>query len=67
MSQHSMWIYLWHILVLTVYEKLQMVEIWYLELLIVYAVSISIVFIVNVFLDKIEIKKRYGWVKYLRC
>ena len=62
-----MWIYLWHILVLTVYEKLQMVEIWYLELLIVYAVSISIVFIVNVFLDKIEIKKRYGWVKYLRC
>ena len=35
-SSHSMWIYLWHILILDIYGRLKMPEIWFIKLIIVY-------------------------------
>ena len=66
-SEHSMWIYLWHILVLMIYKELCLPEIWFVKLLIVYMASSGIVVIVNVCLDVIEAKyPSVTFLKYLR-
>lgn len=65
-SMHSMWIYLWHILVLDVYMILRLPEVWYIKLFIVYGIAIIIVFVVNKCLDLIEKKIQIGFFKYLR-
>lgn len=65
-SMHSMWIYLWHIPVLKAYSALRLPQIWYIKLLIVYAVSVLIVFGVNKCLDIIEKKHKFAFFRYLR-
>ena len=65
-SSHSMWVYLWHILVLAIYEKFRLPEIWYVKLLLVYTFSIIIVLIANKLLDLIEKKVKLSIFKYLR-
>ena len=66
-SEHSMWIYLWHIFVLTMYKELHLPEIWFFKLLVVYVVSCIIVRVINVCIDSIEAKDASIFViKYLR-
>lgn len=65
-STHSMWLYLWHIIVLAGYITLHLPELWFLKLLIVYGGTILIVIIVNKILDFIEKNKKYKLLIYLR-
>ena len=65
-SMHSMWIYLWHILVLSVYRFLGLPEVWYIKLFIVYGIAILVIFVVNKCLDLIERKIQIGFFRYLR-
>lgn len=65
-SMHSMWIYLWHILVLSVYRIFRLPEVWYIKLFIVYGIAILIVFVVNKCLDLTERRIQIGFFKYLR-
>ena len=65
-SSHSMWIYLWHILWLDVYEKLGLPSIWYVRYLIVYIGAIITVQTVNKCLDIIEKHIHFSPFRYLR-
>ena len=65
-SKHSMWIYLWHILVLSLYRYARLPEKWYIKLVVVYSCSIAIVFLVNKALDYVEARKNIFLLKYLR-
>ena len=65
-SSHSMWIYLWHILTLSTYEKLHLPENWILKFLAVSISAILIVILVNKFLDKLEKRKHIKLFDYLR-
>lgn len=65
-SGHSMWLYLWHILVLLFYGILKLPEIWYIKFPVVFMAAGGMVWIVNVLLDKIEKKKKIKWFRYLR-
>lgn len=65
-SKHSMWIYLWHILVLSVYGLAELPEVWYLKLVLVYSCSILIVIVVNKGLDLVENRCRFSFFRYLR-
>lgn len=65
-SSHSMWIYLWHILWLVIYEKLGLPYIWYIKYLVVYLGAIITVLITNKFLDIIEKHITFPSFKYLR-
>jgi peptidoglycan/LPS O-acetylase OafA/YrhL len=65
-SKNSMWIYLWHILVLTAYGFLKLPKVWYVKLPIVYIGAVSVVLLVNKILDVIEKKKTITVFKYLR-
>ena len=65
-SSHSMWIYLWHILVLKVYEVLKLPEFWIIKFIIVCLVSVLIVMVINKLLDFADNKYTYPFVKYFR-
>ena len=65
-SKHSMWIYLWHILVLSVYSFLNLPKVWYLKLLLVYTCSVAIVAVVNKILDLLEKRTNIPFLRYLR-
>ncbi len=65
-SKHSMWIYLWHILILDVYNYLNLPKIWFIKLLIVYATTIIIVLTINRIIDLIEKRHKYKFLQYLR-
>lgn len=66
-SRNSLWIYLWHVLTLQVYNFLHLPEIWFVKLFVVYISSIIIVVIVNKLIDILEKKKRYRILKYLKA
>lgn len=65
-SSHSMWIYLWHILTLSTYEKLHLPENWILKFLAVSISAILIVILVNKILDKLEKRRHIKLFDYLR-
>lgn len=65
-SSHSMWIYLWHVLLIYIYKLLKLPQIWYLMFIIVYIGTILLVLIINKFIDIIEKKYQYSFWKYLR-
>ncbi len=65
-SAHSMWIYLWHILVLDLYPALRLPDIWYIKFFGVYLLSVGIVFSINSVLDYLESWKKLRIIKYLR-
>lgn len=65
-SKHSMWIYLWHILILDIYKYFKLPELWYIKVFFVYFIAVLVVFITNKTLDIIEKKRTYSLSKYLR-
>ena len=66
-STHSMWIYLWHIFWLTVYNMLHLPgDAWMLKFVFAYICSVVTVMIVNKCLDCLERKIRLPVLKYLR-
>lgn len=62
-SVHSLWIYLWHILALDIYNKLLFPEYWYIKLIVVIVISISIVFGINTIIDKTKLDNRFKLLK----
>ena len=65
-SEHSMWIYLWHILVLTLYNAIGLPQIWYIKFSTVYFTSVFIVFVFNKILDLVKNKKIQKLFTYFR-
>ena len=65
-STHSMWIYLWHILVLAVNKQFKLPEVWFIKLFIVYSASMLMVIVVNKILDLVERKHNLSFIKHLR-
>jgi len=65
-SKHSMWIYLWHILILDIYIYLSLPELWYIKLFFVYIIAIIVVIIINKIIDIIEEKHKFKIFEYLR-
>lgn len=65
-SSHSMWIYLWHILVLRAYAALALPEVWYLKLITVYGVSTLLTIAMNRACDVIDRKTRITVPSYMR-
>lgn len=61
-----MWIYLWHIIVIKIYEIYNVPEYWVLKLVLVYSISVFAVWLMNNILDIIEIYKKCKIFKYLR-
>lgn len=65
-SNHSMWIYLWHILMLELYSIFGFVDVWYIKFVVVYIASMLMTFVVNRLLDILEKYKKIPVLKYLR-
>ena len=65
-SAHSMWIYLWHIFIIEIYDYIKLPEIWFVKLIIVYFSSILVVLVTNRLYDCVEKRKRIKMIKYLR-
>ena len=65
-SKSTLWIYLWHILVLQLAEEVIQDAHWSLKYVFVLSVSLLIVFIQNKILDKIETKREIPILKVFR-
>lgn len=65
-SKNSLWIYLWHILILTAYDYLRLPRMWIIELIVVYMSAIVIVYVVNKILDVVDKRRTLKIFKYLR-
>ena len=65
-SKSSLWIYLWHILVLQIAAKFIPNTNWYIKYYFVYSISLLIVFIQNKILDVIDSKRRIPFLKIFR-
>ena len=65
-SAHSLWIYLWHIMILDIYDRSRLPEIWFVKLIIVYIFSMLMVYMVNQGLDYVEKNHLFSFIKYLR-
>ncbi len=65
-STHTLWIYLWHILWLTLYDVFRLPAVWLVKFPIVFAGAALTVVFVNKLLDLIEKKVRPGFFRYLR-
>lgn len=63
-SRHSMWIYLWHIVFIEIYNCFLDLNLWYIEYVFVYLLSVLMVYAMNVILDKLE--KHDSMKKYLK-
>ena len=66
-ATHSMWIYLWHILILSAYDYMHFPEAWLIKLSIVYCSAAIIVVAQNKLLDLIEQKYTSPLFRYLKC
>lgn len=65
-SRNSMWLYLWHILALYIYDYLKLPQVWYIKFLIVYFVAATIVTTINKLLNLVEKNKKIPLFRYLR-
>ena len=65
-SHHSMWIYLWHVMALYLYNYWNLPRIWYIKFPAVYSASIIMVFITNKLFDCIDRDKKCSLFQYLR-
>ena len=65
-SKHSMWVYLWHILILLVYKSLDLPNIWYVKFPVIYCGSALTVLLVNKVLDLIEKRIKIKYLTYFR-
>ena len=53
-SNHSLWIYLWHILIRFIYIKKGFTDVWYVDYIIIYVMSITLSFIITFIFNKIN-------------
>lgn len=65
-SSHSMWLYLWQILWLRVYDEVRLPQIWYMKFAAVAVFSCLTVAAVNKALDALEKKASLPVIRYLR-
>ena len=65
-SKHSLWIYLWHIFYLDLYDYLKLYNKWYIKFIIVYLISIITIYLINKLLDLIDKNHKYNFLNYLR-
>lgn len=65
-SKHSLWIYLWHIFYLDLYDYLKLDNKWYIKFIIVYLISIITIYLINKLLDLIDKNHKYNFLNYLR-
>ncbi len=65
-SKHSMWIYLWHILILTVYDYTKPPKQWFIKFTVVYLCALLTVYLINKFLDLTERRVKLFFFDYLR-
>ncbi len=65
-SNHSMWIYLWHILAIDICQIFKFKNVWYLKLIFVYILSIIFVLTINKIINIIEKKHKWKIFKYLK-
>lgn len=64
-SQHSMWIYLWHVLTLTVYEVFGLPEFWPVKYITVYMLAVIAALVADKLVNLIEGKCKMPLLKYL--
>ena len=64
-SDRSLWIYLWHIFALAVYDQTVLFGFWYLELAAVFFSSCLIAFIQSIIVKKLRQKTELKFLKYL--
>ena len=65
-SNHSMWIYLWHIMILAVYNELRLPSYWMIKLFIVYCLALLVVHVINLILDLFDKKGTIKFFNYFR-
>lgn len=65
-SRSTLWLYLWHILILLVVKKFFPDVFWGVKWIIVIAISFFIVLLQNLFLDCVEKKRIYSFLKVFR-
>lgn len=63
-SSHSLWIYLWHILIIYIINRYNIK--WYVKFIIVLSVSILITYIQSIFIKKIENDKNKKVIKLFK-
>lgn len=65
-SNHSMWIYLWHIFVLFVFEYKEMHLAWIPKVVAILSCSVMIVFVQNIIVRLLERRFKISFLKYLK-
>ena len=65
-SKNSLWIYLWHILCIYLYEYFNFPNIWYLKFGVVALTSVVLVFVMNKVIDYVDKEKHIRIFKYLK-
>lgn len=65
-SRHSLWIYIWHVIYISMLEWGNFEINWIIEYFIIVLISVVTTIIQNKILDKVEKKRRYKVIKYLR-
>ena len=68
MSKHSLWIYLWQIMILTVINYiLKISNYWFLSWIILLGGSFIITWIQNIIVNYIEKKRHVKFLKYFKA
>ncbi len=65
-SAHSLWIYLWHILVLEIYRLFHLPDNWMIKWVIVFTCSILFTFLINRAVDVMEKRQSLSWLWIFR-
>lgn len=65
-SRNSLWIYLWHILMLELYNFLKLPQLWILKFAVVCSASALLVLLITTIVDKIAKKHPFPFFKYLK-
>lgn len=63
-SKHSLWIYLWHILVIAVLKYVLKIDNWMISYVLLVTLSIGITFLQNLLIEKIQKNHHYSFLKY---
>ncbi len=64
-SKNSLWIYLWHIFCLEVYNRTPLFNFWYVELVAVFVTSALITFVQCKLVEAVRRKRDFKFLKYL--
>lgn len=58
-SSHTMWIYLWHILILSIINSIFPKMYWWLKFIIILLISVSVTYIQSNIVNKLKIKNKF--------